>query len=78
MFSFRSIIGDGLESDMAGIITAERIGELIADAPAWAKIGLTMPSQRLREDAQRELAQHVYSALYQPLNTETGQLHLPL
>jgi hypothetical protein len=63
---------------MASVITPERIGELIADAPAWAKIGLTMPSQRLREDAQREMAQHVYSALYQPLNTDIGQLPLPL
>lgn len=63
---------------MAGMITPERIGELIAEAPAWAKIGLTMPNQRLREDAQRELAQHVYSALYQPLNIDTQQLRLPL
>lgn len=63
---------------MASMITPERISELIADAPAWAKIGLTMPSQRLREDAQRELALHVYSALYQPINTDTGQLRLPL
>lgn len=63
---------------MAGMITPERIGELIADAPAWAKIGLTMPNERLREDAERELAQHVYSALYQPLNIDTQQLRLPL
>lgn len=63
---------------MVSVITPERISELIADAPAWAKIGLTMPSQRLREDAQREMAQHVYSALYRPLNTDTGQLPLPL
>lgn len=63
---------------MASVITPERIGELIADAPAWAKIGLTMPNQRLREDAQREMAQHVYAALYQPMNTDTGQLPLPL
>lgn len=63
---------------MASTITAERISELIAEAPAWAKIGLTMPNERLREDAERELAQHVYSALYQPLNIDTQQLRLPL
>jgi hypothetical protein len=66
------------ESDMTSVITAERIGELIAEAPAWAKLGLTMPNERLREDAQRELANHVYSALYRPLNTDTEQLQLPL
>lgn len=63
---------------MASMITPERIGQLIADAPAWAKIGLTMPNERLREDAQQEIAQHVYAALYQPLNIDTGQLRLPL
>ena len=63
---------------MSSFITPERIGELIAQAPAWAKIGLTVANERLREDAQLELAQHVYSALYQPLNTDTGQLRLPL
>lgn len=63
---------------MSSVITPERIGELIAQAPAWAKIGLTVANERLREDAQLELAQHVYSALYQPLNTDIGQLRLPL
>lgn len=63
---------------MASVITPERIGELIADAPAWAKIGLTMPNERLRADAQQELAQHVYSALFQPIQTDTAQLPLPL
>ena len=67
-----------LESGMASTITAERISELIAQAPAWAKIGLTMPNERLREDAQRELARHVYSALFQPINIDTAQLRLPL
>lgn len=63
---------------MAGMITPERIGELIAQAPAWTKIGLTMPNERLREDAERELAQHVYSALFQPINLDATQLRLPL
>ena len=63
---------------MVGMITQERISELIAEAPAWAKIGLTVPNERLRADAQQELARHVYSALFQPMNTDTGQLRLPL
>jgi hypothetical protein len=66
------------EFGLAGIITAERISELIANAPAWALIGLTMPQERLREDARREVAEHVYSALFQPSSVETEQLRLPL
>jgi hypothetical protein len=63
---------------MAGLITAERIAELIEQAPGWALVGLTVPQERLRADARREVAEHVYGALYQPLNVETGQLALPL
>lgn len=62
---------------MASVITPERIAALIADAPAWALIGLTVPQERLREDAQLEVATHVYSALYQPLNVDSGQISLP-
>jgi hypothetical protein len=63
---------------MASVITAERIADLIEQAPGWALVGLTVPQERLRADARREIAQHVYSALYQPLDVETGQLPLPL
>ena len=63
---------------MASVITAERIADLIEQAPGWALVALTVPQERLRADARREVAEHVYSALYQPLNFETGQLALPL
>jgi hypothetical protein len=63
---------------MASVITAERIADLIEQAPGWALVGLTVPQERLRADARREVAEHVYSTLYQPLNVETGQLPLPL
>jgi hypothetical protein len=63
---------------MAGVITAERIGELIGSAPAWAKIALTVPNERLREDARRELGQHVYATLFQPVAGDAAQLALPL
>jgi len=63
---------------MASVITAERIADLIEQAPGWALVALTVPQERLRADARREVAKHVYSALYQPLNVETGQLALPL
>lgn len=63
---------------MASVITPERIAALIADAPAWALVGLTMPQERLREDAQLEVANYVYTALYQPIDGERAQLTLPL
>ena len=63
---------------MTGMITQERISELIAEAPAWAKIGLTVSNERLRADAQQELARHVYTSLFQPISSETAQLPLPL
>jgi hypothetical protein len=63
---------------MASVITAERIADLIEQAPGWALVGLTVPQERLRADARREVAQHVYSALYRPMDVEAGQLRLPL
>lgn len=63
---------------MASVINAERIADLIEEAPAWALVALTMPQKRLRADARREVAEYVYNALYQPLDLEAGQLRLPL
>jgi hypothetical protein len=63
---------------MASVITPERIGELIGDAPGWALVALTIPNERLGAEARRELGEHVFAALYQPLNVETEQLRLQL
>jgi len=63
---------------MASVITAERIADLIEQAPGWALVALTVPQERLRADARREVAEHVYSALYQPVDIEARQLPLPL
>lgn len=63
---------------MASLITGERMADLIGQAPGWALVGLTVPQERLRNDARREAAEHVYSALYRPMDVETGQLPLPL
>jgi hypothetical protein len=63
---------------MASVITAELIADLIEQAPGWALVGLTVPQERLRADARREVAEHVYSALYRPMDVEAGQLRLPL
>jgi hypothetical protein len=46
----------------------------IQTAPAWALLGLTVPSERLREDALREVAEHVCATLA----SERDQLPLPL
>jgi hypothetical protein len=59
-------------------INPDTIATAITDAPAWALVGLTAPRDTLREDAAREVAQHLYAALYRPHDVETGQLPLPL
>ncbi len=63
---------------MASVITAERIADLIEQAPGWALVALTVPQERLRAVARREVAEHVYSALYQSMDVEAGQLRLLL
>lgn len=49
---------------MAGIITAEGIAELLRRSPDWALAGLTSPQELMSADAPREVARHVYEALY--------------
>lgn len=63
---------------MAAVITPEAIGIAITTAPAWAKLGLTVPQDRLRDDACREVAQHVYQVLSAPVAADRDQLALPL
>ncbi|QCB41010.1 hypothetical protein E5673_01190 [Sphingomonas sp. PAMC26645] len=63
---------------MASVITAERIADLIEQAPGWALVALTVSQERLRADARREVAEHVDSALDQPIDVEAGLLRLPL
>ncbi|MBD8546069.1 DUF6771 family protein [Sphingomonas sp. CFBP 8760] len=61
-----------------GIITVERIAELIEEAPGWALVALTMPQEGLREAARHELATHVYNSLYALPADHGEQLALPL
>jgi hypothetical protein len=61
-----------------GIITVERIAELIEEAPGWALVALTMPQEGLREAARHEVASHVYQALYALPVYAGEQLPLPL
>ena len=62
---------------MASVISPERIAAIIEEAPAWALVGLTAPREGLRADARLEVAQFVYSALYQPIDAEAAQMALP-
>ena len=59
-------------------IDPEAIQDALVTAPAWAKIGLTVPQQRLREDAAREVATHLYRTIYAPVSADRDQLALPL
>ena len=57
----------------------ERIERALADAPAWAKIGLTMPSEKMRDRATKELAACIAERLDKPVITiDRNQLPLPL
>lgn len=67
-----------MESDMASIISPETIAELLDQAPIWALNAMTVANETVRESGRREVAQHIYDALYQPMNTDTAQLPLPL
>jgi hypothetical protein len=59
--------------------TADRLADLIDQAPAWARIGLTISNDRLRTDATHELARFLADGLEIPETVEnTSQLDLPL
>lgn len=61
-----------------GIISAERIAEIIEQAPAWALLGLTVAKEPLRGAARHELAEHLYTRLYGLPADHRDQLALPL
>ncbi len=60
------------------MIDPDALQEAIETAPAWAKVGLTLPQTQLREDACREVAAHLYRTLYSPASSHRDQLALPL
>lgn len=61
-----------------GIVTAERIAQIIEQAPAWSLVGLTVPTEPLRDAARHELAEHLYASLYRLPPDDRDQLPLPL
>lgn len=57
----------------------DRIVEALSGAPAWAKVGLTMPSEKMRQRAALEIANCIVGVLERPpVVTDRNQLALPL
>ncbi|MBO9579661.1 MAG: hypothetical protein J7498_02070 [Sphingobium sp.] len=55
------------------------LAQSLLHAPAWARVGLTAPSERLREQAAVELAQSIVVAMEQPpVFYDHRQMTLPL
>lgn len=59
-------------------LTPNTIAAALETAPAWALLALTIPSDRLREDARAEVAAHVMAALVREDAASRDQLALPL
>lgn len=57
----------------------DRIAEALNGAPAWAKVGLTMPSEKMRARAALEIANCIIEGMERPtVVTDRDQLPLPL
>jgi hypothetical protein len=61
----------------------ERMGpahlmEAIKLSPAWCRVGLTAPSEHLREKAIEELALSIVDFIDPPVEQDRNQLALPL
>jgi hypothetical protein len=55
------------------------LAQTLLHAPGWARIGLTAPNQRLREQAAAELAETIIDALARPQAVrDDRQMPLPL
>ncbi len=55
------------------------IAHSILTAPAWARLGITMPDERMRERAAEELALAIVARLEQPPTVyDASQIPLPL
>lgn len=55
------------------------LAQSLLHAPAWARVGLTAPNERLREQAAIELAQSIIVAIErQPTIHDIRQMALPL
>lgn len=65
----------------AGMITTSpaHLAQTILTAPAWARVGITAPNERLREQAAEELALAIVARLERPERVyDARQMALPL
>lgn len=55
------------------------VAQSLLNAPAWARVALTGPTERLREQAAVELAQTIVRAIeHPPVIVDQRQMTLPL
>lgn len=60
------------------VITPQIIATALKSSAGWARAGLTAPRADLRFDSYKELSEHVYRTLFQPVDVDRDQLNLPL
>ena len=68
--SFLFCSHEGMERDS--------LSAIILNSPAWARVGLTMPDERMRERAADALAASIIEKLNPPQEPDRNQLPLPL
>lgn len=57
----------------------DSIADTLLNAPAWARLGLTMPDERLRERAADTLAATILERVFgEQVQPDPNQLTLPL
>lgn len=56
----------------------ESLIDIILNAPAWARVGLTVPNEGLRERAAGEMADVIIARMGSPHEGHRDQLPLPL
>jgi hypothetical protein len=59
-------------------LDAATLSSILIEAPAWARVGLTMPDPRMRERAADCLAATILDRLNQPAPTDPDQMALPI
>ena len=65
---------------MPETITPHLIAQLITEAPGWARVGLTAPTESMRDAAAETLGRWVWDGLdaTDGAETATNQMALPL
>lgn len=59
-------------------IEREELPAILLSAPGWARVGLTMPDERMRERAADTLAATIIEKLQGVSAPDVNQLRLPL